>query len=83
MFVCFVGEASHGLGRHYEVIYEDFSGYLHWEFAHSLFSLFGIAMVKVSISLLLLRLVPQKHYRRFLWAIISEQFNSYVCPTLS
>jgi len=46
---------------------------LHWEFAHSLFSLFGIAMVKISVSLLLLRLVPQKNYRRFLWSIIGEK----------
>ncbi|KAF1355336.1 hypothetical protein BDV97DRAFT_289559 [Delphinella strobiligena] len=69
VFVCFVGEAANGLGRHHEVITNP-SIYFQWLFAHSLVSLFGIATVKVSVSLLLLRLVPQKNYRRILWAII-------------
>jgi hypothetical protein len=61
-----------GLGRHYQIIAQHIVTYLHWEFAHALLSLFGIAMVKISVSLLLLRLVPHKHYRWFLWGIISK-----------
>lgn len=74
VFVCFVGEAANGLGRHFEVITNP-SIYFQWMFAHSLISLFGIAAVKVSVSLLLLRLVPQKNYRRILWAIIGTLYG--------
>lgn len=72
-FICFVGESKNGLGRHYQVVAKDNQeALLHWEFVHSLVSLFGLTMVKISVSLLLLRIATQRAYRIFLWILIGE-----------
>lgn len=79
LFIIFVGESKHGLGRHYEVfVGTNMSSLLHWEFVHSLISLFGIIMVKISVSLLLLRIATKRYYRVFLWSLISKKTQSNI-----
>lgn len=76
LFTIFVGESKHGLGRHYETFIDtNMSSLLHWEFVHSLISLFGITAVKISVSLLLLRIATRRYYRIFLWSLISKKIE--------
>ncbi|GAB7347302.1 hypothetical protein MBLNU459_g3385t1 [Dothideomycetes sp. NU459] len=71
LFTCFVGEAKNGLGRHYEWTGTgSVTTYRHWTFIHSLVSLLGLTAVKISVSLLLLRIATQRIYRIFLWILI-------------
>ncbi|CAG8957344.1 hypothetical protein HYFRA_00010770 [Hymenoscyphus fraxineus] len=68
---CFVGETHYGLGMHIDAVsIEDQQEQLHWQFYHTLFVTTGITLVKVSISFLLLRIVPDRNYRIFLWGTI-------------
>lgn len=70
-----MGETYNGLGRHFEIIAKHKTAFLHWNFAHSILILFALALVKVSVSLLLLRIVPQKIYRRILWTTIGMWYK--------
>ncbi|CAG8975941.1 hypothetical protein HYALB_00007072 [Hymenoscyphus albidus] len=68
---CFIGETHYGLGMHIDAVsIEDQQEQLHWQFFHTLFVTTGITLVKVSISFLLLRIVPDRNYRIFLWSTI-------------
>lgn len=70
-WVCFIGETYHGLGRHFEVITLGMEeSLLKWQFAHNLFSLFGMCTVKISIALLLVRVCHKRSYHRFLYGLI-------------
>lgn len=74
-FTCFVGESDHGNGRHVACITpEDYSMYARWQYAHSLLVMWGVILVKISIALFLMRLVPQttRKWKNFLWASIGK-----------
>lgn len=43
---------------------------LHWQFFHSLIVTVGISLIKLSVAFFLLRLVPGKTYKIFLYCII-------------
>jgi hypothetical protein len=51
---------------------EEFVKMLHWQFFHSLTVTLGISLVKISVAFFLLRLVPGKAYKWFLYGMISE-----------
>lgn len=71
VFVCFVGEAMHGLGRHITAIgMEDLQQLSKWQFFHSFLIIITAALVKISICLLLLRLVTHRAYVWSLWFIL-------------
>lgn len=67
IWICFVGETHYAVGRHAAAItVPDREMFLRWQFAHDLFTLFGMMMVKVAVTLLLLRVVARRSYRVFL-----------------
>lgn len=69
-YVCFIGETTHGLGRHITAIGpEDMLQLSKWQFMHSWLVLLCASLVKISICLLLLRLVTRPIYRWSLWGI--------------
>ena len=71
VFVCFLGELPHGLGRHFQAItIPELEVYLHWSFVHSLLVFVGAAFCKISICLLLIRLVKHRRFVYFLWALL-------------
>jgi hypothetical protein len=43
---------------------------LHWQFFHSLSVTLGISLIKISVAFFLLRLVPGKAYKWFLYGMI-------------
>jgi hypothetical protein len=45
---------------------------LHWQFFHSLTVTLGISLIKLSVAFFLLRLVPGKVYKWFLYGMISK-----------
>jgi hypothetical protein len=45
---------------------------LHWQFFHSLTVTLGISLIKISVAFFLLRLVPGKAYKWFLYGMISK-----------
>jgi predicted cobalt transporter CbtA len=66
-------EISCGVGKHIAVIQsnpEDFQTLLRFRQIHMTTVMTGISMVKISVSLLLLRLATKKLYRWFLWGMI-------------
>ncbi|KXS97313.1 hypothetical protein AC578_10745 [Pseudocercospora eumusae] len=71
-FVCFVGESHHGVGRHLKCISPAaYQAFAKWQWAHSLVVMWGVILVKISIALFLMRLVPPgKRWKTFLWALI-------------
>ncbi|RFU26851.1 hypothetical protein B7463_g9484, partial [Scytalidium lignicola] len=72
VFVCFVGETHHGLGWHTADITVPMMIKLeHWSFFFSLAVTIGISLVKISIGFFLLRLVPGKKSKWFLWGMIA------------
>jgi len=72
VYVCFVVETHHGLGRHLITIsMVDLQNFAHWTFYDSLLMFAGIAFAKISICLLLIRLVKHRGYVYFLWALLS------------
>ena len=72
-FFCFVGETRHGIGRHTACISgSDVGKLLHWQFFHSLWVMFGVVLVKISIALFLIRLAPKASWKRPIWGAISE-----------
>ncbi|RQM05729.1 hypothetical protein DH86_00003574 [Scytalidium sp. 3C] len=71
-FVCFIGETHHGLGWHTADITETMMIKLeHWSFYLSLAVTIGISLVKISIGFFLLRLVPGKKLKWFLYTMIA------------
>lgn len=72
VFVCFIGETSHGVGKHTKSISNDeMVKLLHWQYFHSLLVTIGISLIKISVAFFLLRLVPNKAYKIFLWCMIA------------
>jgi hypothetical protein len=43
---------------------------LHWQYFHSLTVTLGISLIKISVATFLLRLVPGKGYKMFLYCMI-------------
>jgi hypothetical protein len=73
VFACFVGECKAGIGRHIQFISpSNLETIYHWLYFHSIIVTVGISLVKISVGLLLLRLMPGKWYQRFLWAMMSK-----------
>ncbi|KAG8628343.1 hypothetical protein KVT40_004216 [Elsinoe batatas] len=71
LFGCFCGQVNYGLGRHYEALtLDDQQGFQRIQFWSSLLVTSAITPVKVSISLLLIKLVNNKHLIRFLYVFI-------------
>jgi len=71
VFICFLGELPHGLGRHIQTIsVPEMEAYLHWSFVHQLLVFTGAAFCKISICLLLIRLVKHRRFVYFLWALL-------------
>ncbi|EMC99556.1 hypothetical protein BAUCODRAFT_64029, partial [Baudoinia panamericana UAMH 10762] len=71
-FICFIGESNWGLGRHAECIApSDLEMFFKWQFYHSLWVMFGVVLVKISVALFLMRLAPRDLWKRFLWAAIA------------
>jgi hypothetical protein len=79
-FVCFVGEINdaHSSGRHVACIAtSNLEKFGRWQFVHSIIVMWGVVLVKISIALFLLRLVPPgKKWKYSLWASISELHRS-------
>ncbi|PBP28427.1 hypothetical protein BUE80_DR000494 [Diplocarpon rosae] len=72
VFACYVGECSNGKGMHSASIRPDeFVRILQWQFYHSVIVTVGISLVKLSVAFFLLRLVPSKSYRIFLYCIVA------------
>ncbi|KAK5165791.1 uncharacterized protein LTR77_008714 [Saxophila tyrrhenica] len=70
-FICFVGETTHGVGRHADCIpLPEVEGIMKWQFYHNLWNMFGVVFVKISIALFLIRLAPKKAWKWFLWGCI-------------
>lgn len=73
MFACFVGECKAGVGRYIQFISpSNLETIYHWIYFHTILVTVGIILVKISIGLLLLRLMQGRWYQRFLWAMIGE-----------
>lgn len=73
VLACFVGETHNGVGMHTRFIKPDaFGRILHWQYFHSLIVTVGISLVKLSVGFFLLRLIPGKKQRIFLYCVIGE-----------
>ncbi|KAF2151663.1 hypothetical protein K461DRAFT_294564 [Myriangium duriaei CBS 260.36] len=71
IYVCFIGESKWGLGRHVSALTPEMMyNFSHWTFYHNLLILAGICLAKVSICLLLIRLVKHRGYVYFLWGLL-------------
>jgi len=71
VLICFIGETNHGVGMHtFSITPDEFVKMLHWQFFHSLIVTLGISLVKISVACFLLRLVPGKAYRWFLYGMM-------------
>jgi hypothetical protein len=71
VLVCFISECQAGIGQHIQYIsLPNVETIYHWIYFHSLIIMVGVRLVKISIALFLLRLVPGKWYKRFLIGII-------------
>ncbi|EME82558.1 uncharacterized protein MYCFIDRAFT_33469, partial [Pseudocercospora fijiensis CIRAD86] len=72
-FACFVGETHHGVGKHIQCITQvDYAAFAKWQWSHSLVVMWGVILVKISIALFLMRMVPPgKRWKSFLWAVIA------------
>jgi hypothetical protein len=82
-FVCFVGEAYDGLGRHEKCMaLLDLDNLLEWQFFHGILILLGVVFVKISIAFFLMRIVPNDHWKRFLWVAVGE-FTCHIEPRRS
>lgn len=73
-FICFVYETKYAVGMHMPCIpKDDYEMFGKWQYYHSLWVMIGVVLVKISIALFLMRLVPPgKKWKRFLWACIGE-----------
>lgn len=76
IYICFIGEAQWGLGRHMSAISPEMLGNIsHWMFFHNLLVIAGICLAKVSICLLLIRIVKHNAYVYFLWGLLGMFFD--------
>lgn len=75
-FICWLGERPYANGKHYACITpRDFEMHGKWQYCHSLVVMCGVVLVKISIALFLMRLVPPgKRWKSFLWASIGMHF---------
>ncbi|KAK4503764.1 hypothetical protein PRZ48_004679 [Zasmidium cellare] len=71
-FIGFVYETKYAIGKHTQCIaMDDYTMYAKWQYYHSLWVMIGVVLVKISIALFLMRLVPPgKKWKRFLWGAI-------------
>jgi hypothetical protein len=68
----FIGETQHGIGMHTkDITFPELGKMLHWQFFHITVTL-GISLIKLSVAFFLLRLVPGKAYKWFLYGMISK-----------
>lgn len=76
-FICFVGETHYAIGRHTACIGPyDFEMYARWQYFHSIWVMAGVILVKISVALFLMRLVPPtRKWKQFLWASIGQLVN--------
>lgn len=74
-FICFVYETRYAIGKHVQCIgKDDYEMFARWQYYHSLWVMIGVILVKISIALFLMRLVPPgKKWKRFLWACIGKE----------
>lgn len=73
VLVCFIGECKAGVGRHIQYIsLGELQTIYHWVYFHSLINTVGVSLVKISIALFLLRLVPGRWYRNFIIGMIGK-----------
>lgn len=79
VFICWIGEKPYANGRHIACITpHGFRMHLKWQYYHSLFVMAGVVLVKISVALFLMRLVPPgKKWKRFLWAAIGMQVSCF------
>ncbi|CAK3762506.1 hypothetical protein AC579_1709 [Lecanosticta acicola] len=70
--VCFVYETNYAIGKHSLCITpKEYEMFGKWQYFHSMWSMIGVVIVKISIALFLARLVPPgKKWQRLLWGII-------------
>lgn len=70
--ICFVYETKHAVGRHSPCLAQsDYEMFSKWQYYHSLWVMIGVVVVKISIALFLMRLVPPgRKWKGFLWAVI-------------
>ncbi|KAG9230700.1 hypothetical protein BJ875DRAFT_384579 [Amylocarpus encephaloides] len=70
-FACFTGETKHGIGMNSDAIpFTENIKMLQWQFFHAIIVTIGISFVKISVACFLLRLVPSKKYKFFLYGAI-------------
>lgn len=75
--ICFVGETKHGVGMHTASIpAPELVKMLHWQFFHEVIVTVGISLIKLSMARFLLRLVPGKSYKYFLYGMIGIYHSS-------
>lgn len=55
-----------------DITYPELIKMLHWQFFHSLTVTLGISLIKLSVAFFLLRLVPGKAYKWFLYGMIGK-----------
>ena len=78
VFICMIGETKHGIGMHTaSSLPDEYTKMIHWRFFHSIIVTLAIALVKLSVAVFLLRLVPGRKYKFFLYGMIGQQ-SSYV-----
>jgi len=73
VYICFIGQSSCGLGRHLAALsIDEIEVFTHWQFAQYIVSIFGDSLCKISICLLLIRLVKHRKFVYTLWALLSS-----------
>ncbi|CAJ2507151.1 Uu.00g083370.m01.CDS01 [Anthostomella pinea] len=71
-FICYLVQTQHGLGTHIEFVSKpDQLAYGAASFAMTIINIFGLALLKISLALSLLRLSTGKTFSRVLWATIT------------
>ncbi|PSN67569.1 hypothetical protein BS50DRAFT_492995 [Corynespora cassiicola Philippines] len=73
-FSCYMAELNLGLGRHPDVVIMDKARYeqlIKVRVIHMMFIVTGLGLVKISVSLFLLRLATRKLYRLFLYGLVA------------
>ncbi|CAL3967960.1 unnamed protein product [Diplocarpon coronariae] len=72
VFACYIGECANGKGMHTASLRpREIVMILHWQYFHSVIVTVGISLVKLSVAFFLLRLVPAKSYRIFLYCVVA------------
>lgn len=79
--ICFAAESFTLGGRHIMCTSQhDFYIFAKWQFYHSIWVMAGVVLVKVSIALFLMRLVPPKRsWKAFLWGSIGMLMDRKCC----